>query len=476
MRERRIVSRNHLNHSRGGNPLSAGLRGRRILLAAAMATPPIVGNSRLPAGAWCSPQPISAQVRTILAITLAATSALLAAQGPRSAQLSELLSLVHHHAPGRDDEAVARLALWPRRDVETASNDLRRFVKAVHPASPTTWRLMALEQLGVTSPETLDAFLVRTAMLHSDVAIFRRNGDGYSLPLDHAMEHPLSVDGRPVGTTTGTFHWEAARRVLDLVQPSAAANADVLLWYQTTTAILESWNDYYELEPHLIRARGRFSRDAVLLMYDGTVHENFAEPRIQNIRRQDETGGASGQMPVPGIGRVPTGPPQKKSWFASPEIEWRTAQTLYEQSLKMDPHLVEARIRLARVLALQDQHDAAVTHLTHVLSGSVLVPKRLRYVACLLLGREQWTLGRRAEAEGAYREAAALYPGAQSPQFGLSQVAHDRGDRQGALTHLAILERPPMSDDRDDPWWTYSRVHVPDTIELMTTLMQRLSK
>jgi hypothetical protein len=104
------------------------------------------------------------------------------------------------------------------------------------------------------------------------------------------------------------------------------------------------------------------------------------------------------------------------------------------------------------------------------------VPKRLRYVACLLLGREQWTLGRRAEAEGAYREAAALYPGAQSPQFGLSQVAHDRGDRQGALTHLAILERPPMSDDRDDPWWTYSRVHVPDTIELMTTLMQRLSK
>jgi hypothetical protein len=33
-----------------------------------------------------------------------------------------------------------------------------------------------------------------------------------------------------------------------------------------------------------------------------------------------------------------------------------------------------------------------------------------------------------------------------------------------------------MSDDRDDPWWTYSRVHVPDTIELMTTLVQRLSK
>ena len=100
------------------------------------------------------------------------------------------------------------------------------------------------------------------------------------------MEHPLSVDGRPVGTTTGTFHWEAARRVLDLVQPSAAANADVLLWYQTTTAILESWNDYYELEPHLIRARGRFSRDAVLLMYDGTVHEpGIADAAAQLVDR-----------------------------------------------------------------------------------------------------------------------------------------------------------------------------------------------
>ena len=85
-------------------------------------------------------------------------------------------------------------------------------------------------------------------------------------------------------------------------------------------------------------------------------------------------------------------------------------------------------------------------------------------------------LERREEAEIAYREAAALYPGAQSPQLGLSQLAHHRGDRERALAHLAILEAPAASDDRDDPWWTYNRVHVPDAIELMTLLIERLSK
>ena len=251
-----------------------------------------------------------------------------------------------------------------------------------------------------------------------------------------------------------------------------------MLWYQTTASILQRWNDYYELEPHLARARGRFPRDAVLLMYDGTVHENLAEPRIQNVHDPQEIGDRNGP-PVPclRLGCPPTSSSRpKKPWFATPAVEWRTAQALFEQSLKLDPNLAEARIRLARVLALQDQHEAAVTHLRQVLTESASLPRPLRYLSLLFLGREQWTLQRREEAEIAYRDAASLYPGAQSPQLGLSQLAHHRGDRDRALAHLTILETTPALDERDDPWWTYNRVHVPDAVELMTLLIERLSQ
>jgi len=223
---------------------------------------------------------------------MALVSGLVAGQiPPRSARLNQLLPLVGRHAIGHDDDAVAQLASWTRRDLEDVSNEMRRLAKAVKTASSTAWRSVALEPFGVTSAESFDAFLRRTAMLHTDVAIFHRTRSGYSLPIDPAMQHPLSSDGRSIGVTNGTFHWEAARRALDAVRPSAAGKDDVLLWYQTTTAILQWWNDYYELEPHLIRARERFPRDAVLLMYDRTVHENLAEPRIQNAEPQTSTGG-----------------------------------------------------------------------------------------------------------------------------------------------------------------------------------------
>ena len=403
---------------------------------------------------------------------------LLPEQAPQlSVRMSEQLSLVGRHTLGKNDDAVASFASWTRRDLEAVSNEWKRLVKAARANSSGAWRPVALEPFGVISADTLDLLLERTAMLHTDVAIFRRNWNGYSLPLDPATEHPLSIDGRSVGVTSGTFHWEAARRLLDLVPTSAPANAGVLLWYQTTASILQRWNDYYELEPHLARARGRFPRDAVLLMYDGTVHENLAEPRVQNTNGP-EVGDRNGP-PIPclrlGCPQTSASRPQKP-WFAKPEVEWRRAQALFEQSLRLDPNLAEARIRLARVLALQDQHEAAIIHLSQVLAASASLPPRLRYFSLLFLGREQWTLERRAEAEDAYREAAALYPGAQSPQLGLSQVAHRRGDRERALAHLAILEAPPASDDRDDPWWTYNRGHVPDTVELMTVLIERLEK
>ena len=419
------------------------------------------------------------QVRIVFVLAMTSlVRGLLPEQAPQlSVRMSEQLSLVGRHTLGGNDDAVANFASWTRRDLEDVSNEWKRLVKAAHANSSGAWRPVALEPYGVISAETLDLLLERTAMLHTDVAIFRRNWNGYSLPLDPATEHPLSIDGRSLGVSTGTFHWEAARRLLDLVTTSAPANAGVLLWYQTTAAILQWWNDYYELEPHLARARGRFPRDAVLLMYDGTVHENLAEPRIQNVNAPQSGDRNGPPMPCLRLGCPPTSSSRpKKPGFATPALEWRTAQALFEQSLKLDPNLAEARIRLARVLALQDQHEAAITHLNQVLTGSASLPARLRYFSLLFLAREQWTLERREEAEIAYREAAALYPGAQSPQLGLSQLAHHRGDRERALAHLAILEAPAASDDRDDPWWTYNRVHVPDAIALMTLLVERLSK
>jgi len=69
-----------------------------------------------------------------------------------------------------------------------------------------------------------------------------------------------------------------------------------------------------------------------------------------------------------------------------------------------------------------------------------------------------------------------VFPEAQSPQFGLSQLAERRGDRaMAARAMLGTLSASPVSDADRDPWWRYSESCGADAIALLAEARSRLA-
>jgi tetratricopeptide (TPR) repeat protein len=342
-----------------------------------------------------------------------------------SEKLEIWLSAVRSHSPGRDDQAVERIAPWPRGDLEDV----------VAEAKPLPF---------VDAP-----LLKRAALLHTDIAVLHRTESGYSLPSDGRALAAVN-DGSFVGKRAGTFHWRIARRILDLVEP----DDDVLLWYRATSAFLQSWREYSELTPHLERARDLFPRDGVLLLYEGSVHAAYAGPRVQNWLQTMSPAGDRGPRPI-----------------GDARVELKDAAGRFKKALSLDPSLAEASIRLACVRGLTGHHEQAAADLRRVAERQL--SPRLQYLAWLLLGREEMTLGRSPAARHAFAQAATLFPEAQSPRLGLSLLARLAGDREGSREALDVLAETAARGD--DPWWTFNERHEPDADELLAQMRRRLA-
>jgi hypothetical protein len=381
---------------------------------------------------------------------------------PISKALETWLWAVSHHVPGQEDRAVELLAPWFASDLEGVLSELQPYVDDRKPR----WRV------GWSTREDAEATLERAALLHAEIAAFHRTVRGYSLP-PSGPDSVVILDGRRVGTQAGTVHWRFGRQLLDLVRPNDA----VLLWYRAASAFLQSWDEYSELEPQLKRARELFPDDPVLLLYEGTLHEALSEARFQNAigarsewrpRKLLEGSRAENPAENPSRGR------QVRDSYA----EEREAADRFEQALRIDPGLAEARIRLARIRGAWGRHEEAAADL-RLCVGQPLAPL-LEYEARLLLGREDEALGRRDEARDAFAHASALYPGAQSPRLALSQMARDDGDRAGAIAGLDFLggrsgELASANPYVTDPWWSITRAHDPGVDELFAEMRRKLA-
>ena len=76
----------------------------------------------------------------------------------------------------------------------------------------------------------------------------------------------------------------------------------------------------------------------------------------------------------------------------------------------------------------------------------------------------------------AYERAAALYPLAQSPHQGLSELALHSNNRAGALRAMdRVLTLPADKDEREDPWWTYHVAQGRTANERLDTLRRFLA-
>jgi tetratricopeptide (TPR) repeat protein len=351
-------------------------------------------------------------------------------------------SAIDAHVPGRKDLAVDTVAGWSRTDLLAVLNELKK----------------------TDEVPALNHRLKRAAMLHADVAMLNRHVSGYSLP-PADRESAWYRDGELVSIGSGTVHWEVGRLILDGLKPNPSREEFVRLWYRATSAFLQGWSEHVELRPHLSRGLQIFPRDAMLLMYGGTMHEALAEPRVQTALQVRQT--APSDSPFLMTRTTPT-TVQPSAPTGNATNERRTAEALFRRALEMDPASSETRIRLAYLLSLRGRHQEAVTEVTKALDTRL--PPRMRYFAFLFLGRAQQALGQYTPATRAFENAALLFPGAQSAKLGLSQVARAQGNRDEAIAHLAKLSAPSNLVSREDPWREYNITHVPDVFELVSEL------
>ncbi|HSL24135.1 MAG TPA: tetratricopeptide repeat protein [Vicinamibacterales bacterium] len=318
---------------------------------------------------------------------------------------------VERHTPGTLDDAAAEIAEWPAADLEAALNGLRRYGS------------------DVAREGRQNHILRRGALLHTDIAILdpARAAAFRGWSTSARLEVVLGMDGRDLGSGSVSAHWEFARTLLAMVAPHPREDGFVRRWYRAVAGyqLKRLWLGI--VPAHLEQALRLFPDDADLLFLKGGLHETFASSRCQPIRRR---------QPVT---------------FGSAREEHERAARAFSRALASNPDLIEARVRLGRVLGQLGRHEEAARELRA--AAPVVEDPLLQYYAALFLGAEEAALGRTDAARASFERGASLFPTAQSARLALSALALRSGDDAGALR--ALREAAALPSDRDDPWWTY---------------------
>jgi len=350
--------------------------------------------------------------------------------------------------PGQEGQQVSSLATTRSRQVLYSIGELRHLRQLAKTVSPS----------GQPGPE--NDVLKRGALLHADIAVVGlKAGSGSPDRLGPGGLTLFMNDGQQIGLQNTISHWNLGRRLLDAVRPvdsknslqtrpDPAADDFVRRWYIAGAAYMTRIRNI-ELS-HFTRALQLFPNDPGLLFFAASAHESFAGVRTQSVMRslkarRDVTFGVKDEG-----------------------AELRLAEQLYKRALDRNPKLVEARIRLGRVLGLRGRHDEAIEQLKQGLTAGEPL---LRYYANLFLGGEFEALGNGAEARRSYERAAAIEPLAQSPLFGLSRLAEQAGDRAAAREAIArVLQLSPNDYERTDPWWVYEMAQSRDVDLLLADI------
>jgi tetratricopeptide (TPR) repeat protein len=301
-------------------------------------------------------------------------------------------------------------------------------------------------------------FIVRRAgLLHSDVVMF-----GLAVPHEMSLspsQQPVRMsisDGHQAGLINADLHWELARQLIDLVaapgtmKPAPGGDAMVRRWYVATSTWLQ--HDGHYDNTHVAHGREMFPDDPDLLMLTGALHESYASPAIQTAVRSAV---------------LPTG---IKLNVESERTEIKDAERFLRRATELKPDFAEAHIRLGHVLALMGRDAEAAQHLRTGLAATD--EKLLQYYGSLFLGAVEERLAHDDASKTAYERAAVLYPGAQSPLLGLSEVARHQGHRDEALRQIEKVYALEPGNRDDEPWWTYTYAQGRHADELLDAVQK----
>jgi tetratricopeptide (TPR) repeat protein len=395
-------------------------QGRLSTLEVKPAPSPFISPRSVTSPGWRSPAPVS------------------------PARFRVWVSAVYQHQPGEADEPSRPIWSWSQTDLASVLATLDGIraalssgaaVGVVHVGQWTTTVAQLHEVLALTPAETLSGdisrLLKRGAILHTDIAVAASNAERQpdfaamlSLPSLHfgmAMELVDALRLRPgaADQDTGPASWR-----------NAPDTPFIRAWYLATAAFLQSQYEIIGTPGFIDRGLLLFPGEPRLLLMAGGVCELLASPRVQEGHDVDRSAAS----------------------IDTRDGNLRKAESFYRQALKRDAALVEARVRLGRVLGLKGQHKKALAELQAARADDA--DQAVRYFRLLFVGDEQAALGHEAAARQAYGDALHLYPGAQSAHLAMSSFERRFGIREAAASSIRDLLQTTAAS-APDPWAEY---------------------
>ena len=343
----------------------------------------------------------------------------------------EYWEMVRLYASGEHAAALATLGGWTEEQVRRRSAELSAGVVTVRkcPGCPT--RL-------AYSRSPLRAAL----LLHAD------------RELQEQFDTPLSEQMTPCGMGEHAIIIEHLAAILILIDPTAGDFVKALYLAMARQA---QWS-HCPIQSQLWARAGLrwFSRDPALLMAEGIAIESsafFVPP------------------PAP---RTLADPPsfawQRDAIAKNLRTQWENARRAFEATLAAAPDLVEARLRLGRVLWRLGKGREAQTCFEAVLASPA--EAHIQYLAHLFLGRVLEDNQKRPEAEEHYRTALAMQPRSETAAVALSHIRFLAGDAESAQRILKEGLESAQERTEFDPWIPYTITQTPDGERILAGLRQ----
>ena len=387
-------------------------------------------------------------------VVLLLTSADAGADERTILRLRGWIDAVDAHAAGQTDPALAVVTAWTYDDLEL----MRPYVEAVLLAPPDRNRdrvsrrrrirreMSAILEMtrSLQSRGDFDVFRKRAAMLHTDAAML-----GSEATLVTALPPSLasrseneqrvivkSLDGQVQRFERPNLHWELAMDVLDSLPAKPARDPIIGDWYRTIGAYFARERRFADAMLHFDRARRLVPDHPGVLYGEACLQETLGAPRIQNY--VSVTTLPNGMF-IDGISSAPT--------------HFRRAESLLRRALVVNPGLVEASLRLGRVLTQLQRQEEALPQLRQVIASAT--DPAITYYAHLFMGDATAALGQLDEARRQYENAIAIFQDSQAARLALGFVLRSLGDRAAARAAIDPALEPVPRGPTDDPWWEY---------------------
>jgi tetratricopeptide (TPR) repeat protein len=282
--------------------------------------------------------------------------------------------------------------------------------------------------------------LPAAAMMHLETGYFLLQEADDARAMGHLSIARAIVEWQP---------WTLVMRIRpDIGARHASLKHDIyigIVWTLQTFRVLDA------LQRHLERTRDQFPDDVMVRLALGSLEEVRATDMEVNAAKPPTQ-----LMVIPVV-----------AWRRQlQKTHWERAVEHYRAVLKADPSLVEARVRLGRVMRLRGQLKEARQELEAAAAAareSAPVPMPaygpsmvIPYLSEMFLAEVIEDDSGAPEALTHYQDLVRQWPSCQSGLLALGRAYEARGDRLAALNALAPLFREQSKRECIDPWWTYN--------------------